>query len=67
MKICTKKVKLLVAERETTLAEVATKCGIASSTISLLLQTGSTRPRTVGKLAHALGVSVADIVAAREV
>ena len=64
MKICADKIKLLVAENEATLSEVAAKCGIANSTITLLLRTGSTRARTAGKLAHALGVGVADIMAA---
>lgn len=64
MKICPEKIRLLVAENETTLAELAAKCDLAPSSVTLLLRTGSTRSRTAGKLAHALGVHVADIVAA---
>lgn len=57
------RVKVLVAERETTLSAVAKQCGIASSTVTGLLQKGRTRCGTAGRLAHALGVSVADIMA----
>ena len=55
-------IKLLIAESELSFAELAEKAGCDRSQLYNVIRKGTCTPRTAGKIAHALGVSVADIV-----
>lgn len=55
------RIELLLAERQMTKGALASGSGICRQNITAILQRGSCEPRTAGKLATALGVSVADI------
>lgn len=62
MEVCAKKIRILMAEREGTVAELAADCGITRAALYSILKTGYTCEKTAGKLAHALGASVTDIL-----
>ena len=62
MKINTHKIKLILAEKEMTRGELAAKCATSRQSISTILTRGTCELKTAGKLAKALGVSVAEIV-----
>ncbi len=62
MVIDAQKVELIIAERGITKAQLAKKAGFARQNISAILKRGTCEPRTAGKLAGGLGVSVADIL-----
>lgn len=62
MRINTIKVKLILAEREMTRAELAKRCGISRQNVSTILTRGTCEPKTAGKLAKGLGIPVAEIV-----
>ncbi|MBV9121778.1 MAG: helix-turn-helix domain-containing protein [Planctomycetes bacterium] len=52
----------LMAERQLTQAELARRTGIGQSAVSMLLSRRCRpQPRTLGKMAHALGVPVEDL------
>lgn len=55
-------IKLLIAESELSFAKLAEKAGVDRSALYNTIRKGTCTPRTAGKIAHALGVSVADIV-----
>lgn len=55
------KIELLVAEAGITKAELARRCGISRQNISAIIKHGTCEPRTLGKLAAGLGVSVAEL------
>ena len=62
MKINAHKIKLILAEREMTRADLAGKCGISRQNISTILTRGTCELKTAGKLAKGLGVPLAEIV-----
>lgn len=62
MKLDVFAIKLLIAERELKLVEVARKMGCSRDGLHQILRRGSCTPKTAGRLAHALGVSVEAIV-----
>ena len=62
MKINAHKIKLMLAEQGLTRTGLAEKSGISRQNISTILTRGTCELITAGKLAKALGVSVADIV-----
>lgn len=62
MKLKTSFINLQLAEQGMTKTDLAQKCGISRQGVSLILIRGTCEPKTAGKLATGLGVSVADIV-----
>ena len=62
MRIDSIKIKLLMAEQEINQSGLAERCGISRQNISAMLARGTCSIAKVGKLAKALGVSVAEIV-----
>ena len=55
-------IELMLAEKGWTRAELAARCGISRQNVSTIIRRGTAEPKTVGKLAAGLGVSVADII-----
>ena len=62
MKLNTAKIKMILAEQEMTRGELADICGICRQNVSVILNRGTCEPKTAGKIAKGLGVSVAEIV-----
>lgn len=62
MTIKTIKIETLLAERGMTKAGLSGKCGISRQNISTIIRRGTCEPRTAGKLALGLGVSVAELI-----
>ena len=62
MKLDVFAIKLIVAERELKIGELAKKMGFHRDIVHQIFRRGTCTPRTAGKIAHALDVSVADIV-----
>jgi len=56
------KLETMLAERGLTKAAYAKNCGISRQNISTIIRRGTCEPKTAGKLAAGLGVSVADII-----
>ena len=56
------RIETMLAERGMTKAEFAEKCGISRQNISTIIRRGTCEPKTAGKLAVGLGVSVEDIL-----
>lgn len=61
MTINTSKIEMMLAERGLTKAAYATRCGISRQNVSTIIKRGTCEPKTAGKLAAGLGVSVAEI------
>lgn len=55
------KLETILAERGMTKAMLSRKCGVSRQNISTIVRRGTCEPRTAGKLAAGLGVSVAEI------
>lgn len=66
MTIDTAKVEILMAEQGLNQKELGERCGMPRQNISSIIRRGKAEPRTVGKLAGGLGVTVAEIVPAKE-
>lgn len=66
MTINTWYIDLMLAEKGLTQKELAARCGISRQNVSTILRRGTCEPKTAGKLAAGLGVSVADIVKERK-
>ena len=62
MEIKSIEIETILAERGITRAQLAERCGISRQSISTILRRGTCEPRTVGRLAAGLGVSVTDII-----
>lgn len=62
MKINVVRIETILAERGMTKSAFADTCGVSAQNISAIIRRGTCEPRTVGKLASGLGVSVADII-----
>lgn len=62
MMIDTCKIDTVLAEQGITKAALADRSGISRQNISIITKRGSCEPRTAGRLAKALGVSVAEII-----
>jgi len=56
------KLETMLAERGLTKSAYAKNCGISRQNISTIIRRGTCEPKTAGKLAAGLGVSVADII-----
>jgi len=57
-----KKIDLLIAEKEMLQEEVCKKAGLTQQTLSGIRRTERASLATIGKIARALGVSVTDII-----
>lgn len=62
MKLNTTKIALFLAEREMSKTAFAELCGVSRQNLSTILARGTCQPKTVGKLAKALGVDPAEII-----
>lgn len=65
MTIDTAKVEILMAAQGLNQKELGERCGMPRQNISSIIRRGKAEPRTVGKLAGGLGVTVAEIVPAK--
>ena len=61
MKINASKIELLLAEQGLTRIAWAELCGVSRQNLSAIMTRGTCEPRTAGKLAKSLSVSVAEI------
>lgn len=62
MTINTTKLETLLAERGMTKAVLAAQSGISRQNISTIIRRGTCEPKTMGKLAAGLGISVAELI-----
>ena len=62
MKLDVFAIKVLMADDEMSILDLAKKMGCHGSVLGDILRKGSCTTKVAGKIAHALGVSVADIV-----
>ena len=62
MVIDKKRIETILAEQGITKAALESKCGISNQNLSIIIRRGTFEPRTAGKLASGLGVSVTDIM-----
>ena len=62
MTIDTTRIETMLAERGLTKKEYAANCGISRQNVSTIMRRGTCEPKTAGKLATGLGISVADII-----
>lgn len=63
MKINTRFIEIKLAEQGLTKASYAESCGISRQNVSTIIRRGTAEPKTVGKLAAGLGVSVEEVLA----
>lgn len=56
------RIETLLAVRGLTKADYAKICGISRQSVSTIIRRGTCEPRTAGKLAAGLGVTVEEIV-----
>ena len=62
MFINTQRIETILAERGLTKKALAESCGISAQNVSTIIRRGTCEPKTIGKLARGLGVSVAEII-----
>lgn len=62
MKINRRRILIAMAESGMTKKEIAEKANLYTQSLKTILNRGTCEPRTVGKIAKALGVSVAEIM-----
>lgn len=62
MTINANRIETMLAERGLTKSALATACGISRQNVSTIIRRGTCEPKTAGKLAAGLGVSVTDIL-----
>ena len=62
MKISVAKIETLLAEQEMTKRMLAEKSGISRQNISTIVRRGTCEPKTAGRLAAGLGVTISQIV-----
>lgn len=62
MRLDNARIDILLAKKSWTKARLASECGVARQNISAILGRGSCEPKTVGRLASALGVTVEEII-----
>lgn len=63
MTLNVQRIEAMLAERQMTKSALACGSGISRQNLSIVLQRGTCEPKTAGKLAAGLGVSVGDITA----
>ena len=65
MRLDVMKIVRILAERGMSKCELATRSGVSRQQISTIIGRGTCAPKTAGKLAVGLGVSVAEIMKER--
>lgn len=65
MNIKAQRIETIMAERGMTKAALADRCGMSRQNVSTVIRRGTCEPKTAGKLAAGLGVSVVDIIEER--
>ena len=63
MRIDRSRIEIMLAERGMTQQNLAEKSGVSRQGVNVAIRRGTCAPKTVGKLASGLGVSVSDIIA----
>ena len=61
MKISARKIEIRLAEKGMSKIDLAKSCEISRQNISTILRRGTCEPKTAGKLASGLGLTVKDI------
>ena len=61
MEISIQRIERVLAEKGMSKTELALRCGVSRQNISVITRRGSCEPKTAGRLAAGLGVSVNDI------
>lgn len=59
-------VEMILAKKGMTKVTLASKCGISRQNISTIIRRGTCEPKTAGKLAKGLGVSIEEIIERRD-
>lgn len=62
MGLNTRKIKIILAQKEMNQSNLAKKCGMRPQALSEILSRGTCTLKTIGKIANAMGVSVTEIV-----
>lgn len=62
MHLSREKIKLIMAQKELSVTELAERCGKTKQRISCILNSVSVNPKTAGNMAKALGVDVTEII-----
>ena len=62
MGLDTKKIRIILAQKETNQADLAKMCGMRPQALSEILSRGTCTLKTVGKIANALDVEVTEII-----
>ncbi len=65
MRIDTRKIETILADRNMSKTAYAAAAGVSRQSISTILTRGTCEPKTAGKLAHGLGISVSEIADSR--
>ena len=60
--ISQKEINLVCARKEMSLNELSKHSGVTAQNIRALLKRGSCRPKTLGRIARALGVDPAELI-----
>lgn len=60
--ISKKEINLVCARKEMSLNELSERSGVTTQNIRALLKRGSCRPKTLGRIARALGVDPAELI-----
>ncbi|MEE1258345.1 MAG: helix-turn-helix transcriptional regulator [Lachnospiraceae bacterium] len=66
LRLSSQKVLIAMAEKEYTPVELAEASGVSVNTVYTMRRGFYTKPKYIGRVAHALGVKVADLVADEE-
>ena len=62
MGLDTRKIKVILAQKEMNQSNLAKKCGMQPQALSEILRRGTCTLKTIGKIADAMAVSVTEIV-----
>lgn len=62
MRISTKSIEMLLAEKRLTKAALAKECGLHRQNLCAVLKRGTCEPKTAGRIAAGLCVSVSEIM-----
>lgn len=62
MQLDRNKIDLVMAKREMSVIDLAAACGITRQRASMILNSKNTQPKTVGKIANALGVEPEELL-----
>lgn len=62
MTINAKRIEAIMAETGLTKKALSEHCGISAQNVSTVIRRGTCEPKTAGKLARGLGVTVAEII-----